>query len=87
MANKNLFFNNLQLLKNNITTFRQKYKYEEMKDLIKGEEIREFKERQLKGEEDKTITIQEKYHPANTLGAVSERAYKMAKGMKMGHEF
>ena len=28
MANKNLFFNNLQLLKNNISTFREKFKYE-----------------------------------------------------------
>jgi DNA-directed RNA polymerase I subunit RPA1 len=28
MANKNLFFNNLHLLKNNISTFREKFKYE-----------------------------------------------------------
>lgn len=77
----------MQLLKDNVSTFRAKYKYDEMKDLSKGDEIREFKERQLKGEEDKSITIQEKYHPAHTLGAVSERAFSMAKKMKLGHEF
>jgi DNA-directed RNA polymerase I subunit RPA1 len=67
---KDKFFQKLDLLKNNVETFKAKFKYNEFSSLLKTKEIREFKAKESqKGKE--ITTIQEKYAPANHLGAIS----------------
>ena len=51
-------------------------KYDEFKDLIKTKEIIAFKKDQENGNIRKDITIQERFSPTNTLGAISEKAYE-----------
>ena len=46
---KDKFFSKLTFLKNNLKTFRKKFKYDEFKSMIKNKEIREFKTSQILG--------------------------------------
>lgn len=84
---KDKFFCKLDLLKNNRDTFKAKFKHEEFKAFMKTREINEFKQQQLKGAISKNITIQEKYSPANNVGAISERAYERVNKFKLDEEF
>jgi DNA-directed RNA polymerase I subunit RPA1 len=84
---KDKFFCKLDLLKNNRDTFKAKFKHDEFKSFIKTREINEFKQQQLKGLINKNITIQEKYSPANNVGAISERAYERINKFKLDEEF
>lgn len=84
---KDKFFTKLDLLKNNADTFKAKYKYDEFKEMLKTKEIKQFKKKQEAGQIDRSITIQEKYRPSNTIGAISEKSYSQLEKLKLGLKF